>query len=257
MTRSLDALFRAQRPGIVFTAAAWTIAQPTWHAASLVVRWPPPPRLLLPCCQPAAAAAPAVLPPPCPACPCPPLQLFTAEPSVPVSSVGGPAGGGYAPPGSNGGATSPPLGFGGGPSNTLDEPVWDTIKRDLLRIYKNLVRPDGLAGAAAGASWVLLEGAARRDTPSACAGVFPCLCSVGAVAQWLAKQGPASICCSERSTFQPTDWVHHNCKPLLCATGDGGVPIQGPQPAVGGAAQLGLGEGAGRLRFLRTAVCQC
>lgn len=66
-------------------------------------------------------------------------RLFTAEPSVPVSSVGGPAGGAYAPPGSNGGATSPPLGFGSGPSNTLDEPVWDTIKRDLLRIYKNLV----------------------------------------------------------------------------------------------------------------------
>lgn len=63
---------------------------------------------------------------------------------MPVSSVGGPAGGAYAPPyappGANGGATSPPLGFGGGPSNTLDEPVWDTIKRDLLRIYKNLVR---------------------------------------------------------------------------------------------------------------------
>ena len=36
-------------------------------------------------------------------------------------------------------AGSAALGFGGGPQNTLDEPVWETIKRDLLRIYKNLV----------------------------------------------------------------------------------------------------------------------
>jgi hypothetical protein len=30
-------------------------------------------------------------------------------------------------------------GFGSGPSNTLDEPIWETAKRDLKRIYKNLV----------------------------------------------------------------------------------------------------------------------
>lgn len=110
-------------------------------------------RRRLPACCFIAASRLQLLPqlsshPPVPHAPTRPLQLFTAEPSVPVSSVGGPAGGGYAPPGSNGGATSPPLGFGGGPSNTLDEPVWDTIKRDLLRIYKNLVRPGGLVSAA-------------------------------------------------------------------------------------------------------------
>lgn len=69
------------------------------------------------------------------------LQLFTADPSVPLSTGAGPAaapGGGYAPPGS---ALSPPLGYGNDSSslNTLDEPVWETVKRDLRRIYKNLV----------------------------------------------------------------------------------------------------------------------
>jgi hypothetical protein len=34
---------------------------------------------------------------------------------------------------------SPPLGFGAADQNTLDEPVWETAKRDLRRIYKNLV----------------------------------------------------------------------------------------------------------------------
>ncbi|KAL4440429.1 hypothetical protein ABPG75_003430 [Micractinium tetrahymenae] len=68
-------------------------------------------------------------------------RLFTADPSVPVSTGAGAAaapGGGYAPPGS---ALSPPLGYGGEASsmNTLDEPVWETVKRDLRRIYKNLV----------------------------------------------------------------------------------------------------------------------
>lgn len=83
--------------------------------------------------------------------PAPLLQLFTAEPSVPVSTSGGYA----AASGSGGsptrGAAAPLTGFGspgssggGGipgmpPQNTLDEPVWQTAKRDLLRIYKNLV----------------------------------------------------------------------------------------------------------------------
>lgn len=51
---------------------------------------------------------------------------------MPVSSPAG----GYQPAPTSA-ATSPPLGFG--PTNTLDEPVWHTIKRDLIRIYKNLV----------------------------------------------------------------------------------------------------------------------
>lgn len=71
------------------------------------------------------------------ACPLP-LQLFQAEPTpVPVSSSAG----GYQPAGlaspNAAGATSPPLGFG--TASTLDEPIWHTIKRDLKRIYKNLV----------------------------------------------------------------------------------------------------------------------
>lgn len=63
---------------------------------------------------------------------------------MPVSTGASP--GGYVPPGGGSGPTplplgggGGPLGFGGGPSNTLDEPVWETVKRDLLRIYKNLV----------------------------------------------------------------------------------------------------------------------
>lgn len=63
------------------------------------------------------------------------MQLFQASPSVPVSTAAG--GGGYQPPGGDP-ATSPPLGFGA-TSNTLDEPIWTTIKRDMLRVWKNLV----------------------------------------------------------------------------------------------------------------------
>jgi hypothetical protein len=37
------------------------------------------------------------------------------------------------------GAAGAALGFGSAPQNTLDEPVWETVKRDLKRIYKNLV----------------------------------------------------------------------------------------------------------------------
>lgn len=108
---------------------------------------------------------------------------------MPVSSVGGPAGGAYAPPGSNGGATSPPLGFGSGPSNTLDEPVWDTIKRDLLRIYKNLVSEwDGgcclcerLCAARCGSRQpAAVLGRARASS---------CRPSVGAGAPWLEAIG--------------------------------------------------------------------
>lgn len=68
-------------------------------------------------------------------------QLFTSPPSVPLSTgAAAPLpGGGYAPP-AGAGDLSPPLGFGPGAAiNTLDEPVWETIKRDLKRIYKNLV----------------------------------------------------------------------------------------------------------------------
>lgn len=75
--------------------------------------------------------------PPCRHCRCTacPLQLFTADPSVPVSTAAPAQGGGYAPT-----DTSPPLGFGSAETlNTLDEPVWETVKRDLRRIYKNLV----------------------------------------------------------------------------------------------------------------------
>ena len=58
---------------------------------------------------------------------------------MPVSTGGA----GYAAPPGGGGsptaATSPPLGFGSAPSNTLDEPILETVTRDLKRIYKNLV----------------------------------------------------------------------------------------------------------------------
>ena len=104
-----------------------------------------------PCCTAAAARTPAN--------PRPPLvfilQLFTGDPSVPVSTAAdasGYAAAGSGSPRAGGEGTSlPTLGFGGGPQNTLDEPVWETAKRDLRRICKNLVR----------------EG-------TACAGLAPC-----------------------------------------------------------------------------------
>jgi hypothetical protein len=52
------------------------------------------------------------------------VQLFDAE--MPLSS--GPAGGG-------GATATPPFPI----TNTLDEPIWDTMKRDLVRIGRNLV----------------------------------------------------------------------------------------------------------------------
>ncbi|PSC71949.1 YIPF6-like protein [Micractinium conductrix] len=70
-------------------------------------------------------------------------RLFTSDPSVPVSTGAPPApAGGYAPPPGAGepGLAVLPGGFGSGAApNTLDEPIWATVKRDLLRIYKNLV----------------------------------------------------------------------------------------------------------------------
>lgn len=156
---------------------------------------------------------------------------------MPVSSVGGPAGGTYAPPGSNGGATSPPLGFGSGPSNTLDEPVWDTIKRDLLRIYKNLVSEwDG------GCCFCERLRAARCGSRQPAA-VLGCCMGLLLPAQrgcWRTVAGShwgCPVCCAARAapgrSFR---------RMRLHAAGHGGVPLQGPQPAVGGSTQLGPGE---------------
>lgn len=102
------------------------------------------------------------------------LQLFQedASPSVPLSS------GGYAPPGAASPAGAPvgsPLAFGGGPGNTLDEPIWDTAKRDLKRIYKNLVMvvfpfKDRSQQSAALRNWDLWGPMVRR--PAAAPGVF-------------------------------------------------------------------------------------
>ena len=103
-------------------------------AAALVLAVPPP----LPA-DGAASRRPSTSPRSLP----PPLQLFTSDPSVPVSTGAPPApAGGYAPPPGAGepGLAVLPGGFGSGAApNTLDEPIWATVKRDLLRIYKNLV----------------------------------------------------------------------------------------------------------------------
>jgi hypothetical protein len=48
---------------------------------------------------------------------------------VPLSTSGA-----YQPPGDPAAAAA----FGN-VSNTLDEPIWDTVKRDLVRIWRNLV----------------------------------------------------------------------------------------------------------------------
>ncbi len=58
------------------------------------------------------------------------MQLFTGEPSVPVSTPGG-----YQPPSTT---DTAPSGFGN-ITNTLDEPITETIKRDVIRIWRNLV----------------------------------------------------------------------------------------------------------------------
>lgn len=58
------------------------------------------------------------------------MQLFSAEAPVPVSTT---SGGYHAAP-----STSGPAGFGN-VSNTLDEPIWETVKRDIVRIYRNLI----------------------------------------------------------------------------------------------------------------------
>jgi hypothetical protein len=59
------------------------------------------------------------------------VQLFSGEPSVPVSTAG------YAHTPAAGGEEGP-SGFGN-ITNTLDEPIWETAKRDLVRIWRNLV----------------------------------------------------------------------------------------------------------------------
>jgi hypothetical protein len=53
------------------------------------------------------------------------VQLFQPEQAVPVSTSAG----GYQPAASGIGNVT----------NTLDEPIWETVKRDLKRIYRNLV----------------------------------------------------------------------------------------------------------------------
>lgn len=62
-------------------------------------------------------------------------RLFQADPTstVPVSIATS-----YQPA-SSGSPSGARQGFGSGSSNTLDEPIWETAKRDLKRIYKNLV----------------------------------------------------------------------------------------------------------------------
>ncbi len=68
------------------------------------------------------------------------MQLFQQEPShVPaVPAAGGPQQATASPSGgySQGAPDSPNADSS---LNTLDEPVWHTIKRDLIRIYGNLV----------------------------------------------------------------------------------------------------------------------
>eukprot|EP00249_Psilotum_nudum_P012587 c23870_g1_i1 orf=162-992(-) len=76
----------------------------------------------------------------------PPRASIPVSPSFPVSSNLPPkTPGTSAPPksindsSSSGGASFTPTGFGGGPaSNTLTEPVWETIKRDVRRVGNNL-----------------------------------------------------------------------------------------------------------------------
>ena len=65
------------------------------------------------------------------------MQLFTDEPSVPVSTPPSSTtqNNAYQPTATS--SDIPPA-FGN-INNTLDEPIWETIKRDVIRIWRNLV----------------------------------------------------------------------------------------------------------------------
>ena len=68
-----------------------------------------------------------------------PVQLFQQEPSH-VPAVAASSGSQQPAPSPSGGYTQQaPESPGAESLNTLDEPVWHTIKRDLIRIYGNLV----------------------------------------------------------------------------------------------------------------------
>ncbi|KAL7097423.1 hypothetical protein ACP275_10G143900 [Erythranthe tilingii] len=95
------------------------------QSSVLPVRPPSPPRASIP-----VSSTPSNLPPPAPPKPTPaPSTTFT------VPSVAAPNPRPSTTTTSGGGAAA--SGFGSGP-NTLTEPVWDTIKRDLSRIVSNL-----------------------------------------------------------------------------------------------------------------------
>ncbi|EYU42412.1 hypothetical protein MIMGU_mgv11b019438mg, partial [Erythranthe guttata] len=99
------------------------------QSSVLPARPPSPPRASIPVSS-TPSFIPSNLPPPAPPKPIPaPSTTFTVPsvaPPNPRSSTTTTGGGGAAA-----------SGFGSGP-NTLTEPVWDTIKRDLSRIVSNL-----------------------------------------------------------------------------------------------------------------------
>ncbi|XP_052183336.1 protein YIP4b-like [Diospyros lotus] len=95
----------------------------------LPARPPSPPRASIPVSS--SPFIPSNLPPPAAAPATGSYQKPTPVPSVPAPPL---------PPGSNGGGPSKSIGAAGFGSlpNTLTEPVWDTVKRDLSRIVSNL-----------------------------------------------------------------------------------------------------------------------
>ncbi|KAL8493310.1 hypothetical protein ACS0TY_024503 [Phlomoides rotata] len=96
----------------------------------LPARPPSPPRASIPVSSapPPASFIPSNLPPPSVPKPTP---IASVAPTVPTASVPPPRGS------TSGSSNIAVSGFGSAP-NTLTEPVWDTIKRDLSRIVSNL-----------------------------------------------------------------------------------------------------------------------
>lgn len=148
------------------------------------------------------------------------LQLFEGQvPSVPSSSSlpGMAAQGGAVP------SAAPPAGFGGGPAgghvgtweeNTLDEPVWVTLKRDVLTIGRNLrsvlipINWDFGGSSAALGNWdlwgPLVRGARRWRVP---------VLRVFYLAAW---KGPGRQACGSRIAFSDCGGVPRPSNPCPC-----------------------------------------
>lgn len=179
------------------------------------------------------------------------MQLFQADAPTPVPVSSTPGYQGIPPPPS---ATSPPLGMGS--LSTLDEPIWHTIRRDLNRIWKNLVLvvfpfKDRSQQSAALRNWDLW-GPMVGDAVSAASAVCG---AVHAAPTWLgcsciALQRPAR----HRAVNDVAAWAQD--EELLAAWCPAGVCADVGNRAVLGGARPGLNSVLGGW-LLPVASCRC